>query len=76
MQLEPLYLQGRTSKSWGGYDTQADDKGRKAGEGALAASRCTNLRLSQVGFLGAPKGRSLFFFSHFTHCRKSYLRAT
>jgi len=43
MQLEPLYLQGRTIKSWGGY-TRADDKGRKAGEGTLAAGSCPDLR--------------------------------
>lgn len=31
MQLEPLHLQGRTIKSWSGYDKPADDKGRKGG---------------------------------------------
>lgn len=56
MQLEPLYLQGRTFKSWCG-DTRADDKGRKAGEGTLAAGSCPDLRQSQVDFSWGAKAK-------------------
>jgi hypothetical protein len=44
----------------GGYDRQADDKGRKAGEGALAAGSRPTCVKARLGLLDHQ--RSLFLF--------------
>ncbi|KEQ92230.1 hypothetical protein AUEXF2481DRAFT_438652 [Aureobasidium subglaciale EXF-2481] len=51
----------------GGYHKQADDKGRKAGEGALAAGSRPDLRQSQVDFVRVPK-KCLYVI----HCRSTF----
>jgi hypothetical protein len=63
VEVQCMYLQGRTTTELGWVHKRADDKGRKAGEGVACSGKhvptCVKARLT---FLGVPERKKRRFY--------------